>query len=360
MAEKAKGEKKKMRFGVIGAGKIGTYHIRTLDRMPEVELVGVSDVNLLQAQMLAWKHNSVAYKEFSDLLPQVDALVVAVPTEFHYEIAVKAMEAGVHCMVEKPITNSESDARKLLELAEKKKVVLQVGHVERFNPAVIETLKHVKNPRYVTIERLGPYDPRVSSIGVTLDLMIHDLDIILTMIDSPIESFEAVGASVLSDHEDITNVRIKFKNGCIADITASRVTMERSRRMRIYQADSYLSIDYVSARLKIYKKKVAVLKTLKDVEVIFPKIEKREPIKEELYHFIDCINNARKPGPSGEKGLKALRLALDITASLKRYELSGMKLPDSEPSLAQSLSDIGKATRVMMEEGLKNSGIDKS
>lgn len=360
MAEKTKGEKKKMRFGVIGAGKIGTYHIRTLARMPEVELVGISDVNLLQAQTLAWKYNSVAYKEFSDLLPQVEALVVAVPTEFHFEIATKAMEAGVHCMVEKPITNSEADARKLLELAGKKKVVLQVGHVERFNPAVIETLKHVKNPRFVTIERLGPYDPRVSAIGVTLDLMIHDLDIILTMIDSPIESFEAVGASVLSGHEDITNVRLRFKNGCIADITASRVTMERSRRMRIYQADSYLSIDYVSARLKIYKKKVPVLKTLKDVEVIFPKIEKREPIKEELYHFIDCINTARKPGPCGEKGLKALRLALDITSSLRRYELSGMKMPDSEPSLAQSLSDIGKATRVMLEEGLKNSGIDKS
>lgn len=359
MAEKTK-TPKKMRFGVIGAGKIGNFHIRTLAKMPEVELIGVSDVNLVQAQSRAWEHNTVAYKQFSDLLPQVEALVVAVPTEFHYEIAAKAMEAGVHCMVEKPITNSEADARKLLELAEKNKVVLQVGHVERFNPAVIETMKHVKNPRFVTIERLGPYDPRVSAIGVTLDLMIHDLDIILTMIDSPIESFEAVGASVLSQHEDITNVRLRFKNGCIADITASRVTMERSRRMRVYQADSYLSIDYVSARLKIYRKKVPVLKTLKDVEVIFPKIEKREPIKEELYHFIDCINNAKKPGPSGEKGLKALRLALDITKSLKRYELSDMKMADSEPSLAQSLSDIGKATRVMMEEGLKNSGIDKS
>jgi predicted dehydrogenase len=360
MAEKTAENKKKMRFGVIGAGKIGTYHIRTLAKMPEVELVGVSDANLLQAQMLAWKYNSLAYKDFSDLLPQVDALVVAVPTEYHAEIAIKAMEAGVHCMVEKPITNSVEDARKLLTLSASKKVVLQVGHVERFNPAVIETLKHVKSPRFVTIERLGPYDPRMSAIGVTLDLMIHDLDIILTMIDSPIESFDAVGASVLSAHEDITNVRIKFKNGCIADITASRVTMERSRRMRIYQEDSYLSIDYMSARLKIYKKKTPVLKSLKDVEIIFPKIEKKEPIKEELYHFIDCINNSKKPAPSGEKGLQALRLALDITDSLKRYELSGAKLADSKPSLARSLGDIGGATRMMVEEGLKNSGIDKS
>jgi predicted dehydrogenase len=190
--------------------------------------------------------------------------------------------------------------------------------------------------------------------------MIHDLDIILTMIDSPIDSFEAVGASMLSGHEDITNVRIKFKNGCIADITASRVTMERSRRMRIYQEDSYLSIDYISARLKIYKKKVPVLKSLKDVEIIFPKIERKEPIKEELYHFIDCINTSKKPGPSGEKGLKALRLALDITDSLKRYELSGARTPEAKPSLARSLGDIGGATRMIVEEGLKNSGIDKS
>jgi predicted dehydrogenase len=360
MAEKPAANVKKMRFGVIGAGKIGTYHIRTLAKMPEVELVGVSDANLLQAQVLAWKYNSLAYKDFSDLLPQVDALVVAVPTEYHAEIAIKAMEAGVHCMVEKPITNSVEDARKLLALAELKKVVLQVGHVERFNPAVIETLKHVKKPRFVSIERLGPYDPRMSAIGVTLDLMIHDLDIILTMIDSPIDSFEAVGASILSGHEDITNVRIKFKNGCIADITASRVTMERSRRMRIYQEDSYLSIDYISARLKIYKKKVPVLKSLKDVEIIFPKIERKEPIKEELYHFIDCINTSKKPGPSGEKGLKALRLALDITDSLKRYELSGARTPEAKPSLARSLGDIGGATRMIVEEGLKNSGIDKS
>ena len=359
MAEN-KSDKKKLRFGVVGAGKLGGFHTRTLSKMPEVELVGVSDPDLLRSQMLAWKYNCVAYKTVEELLSQVDALVVAAPTEYHAEIGIKALTVGVHVLMEKPLTNSEEGARKMLALAETKKVVLQVGHSERFNSAVVETLKHVKNPRFITIERLGPYDPRVAATGVTLDLMIHDLDIILTMMDSPIESFEAVGASVLSEHEDITNVRIKFKSGCIADITASRVSMEASRRMRIYQEDAYISVDYVSSRLKIYKKKNPVIKTLKDIEIVFPKLERKEPIKEELYHFIDCIYTAKKPTPSGEKGLKAVRLALDIVASLKRYELSAAKMTDSKPSLAQSLSDIGNATKMLVEEGLKNSGIDKS
>ena len=352
-------KEKKMRFGVIGAGKLGGFHTRTLSTMPGVELVGVSDPNLLRAQMLAWRYNCVAYKTVEELLNQVDALVVAAPTEYHAEIGIKALEAGVHVLMEKPITNSEEGARKLLELSEKNKVVLQVGHSERFNSAVVETLKHVKNPRYVTIERLGPYDPRVAATGVTLDLMIHDLDIVLTMIDSDVASFEAIGASMLSSHEDISNVRLKFKNGCVVDITASRATMEASRRMRIYQQDAYISVDYVSARLKIYHKKNPVVNSLKDIEVIFPKLERKEPIKEEILHFIDCIKTSKTPTPSGEKGLKALRLALDITDQMRRFEVSGSKAEEGHESLARSLSDIGKVTKVLVEEGLKNAGIDK-
>lgn len=352
-------KEKKLRFGVIGAGKLGGFHTNTLSKMPEVELVGVSDPDLMRAQVLAWRHNCVAYKTEEELLSQVDAIVVAAPTEYHAEIGVKALKAGVHVLMEKPIASSEEGARKLLELSEKNKVVLQVGHSERFNSAVVETMKHVKNPRYITIERLGPYDPRVSATGVTLDLMIHDLDILLTMIDSEIVSFEAIGASLLSNHEDLCNVRIKFKNGCLADVTASRATMEASRRMRIYQQDSYLSVDYVSARLKIYTKKNPVVKSLKDIEITYPKLEPKQPIREELYHFIDCIKTAKTPTPSGEKGLKALRLALEITERMRRFEVSGSKAEEAQESLSRSLSDIGKATKILVEEGLKNAGIDK-
>ena len=352
-------KQKKMRFGVVGAGKLGGFHSKTLSKMPEVELVGISDPNLLRAQMLAWQHNCVAYKSHEELFGQVDALVVAAPTEYHADIGIKALSAGIPVLMEKPIAHSEEGARSMLDIAEKKNVVLQVGHSERFNSAVVETLKYVKNPRYVTIERLGPFDPRVAATGVTLDLMIHDLDIILTMIDSEVDSFEAIGASLLSSHEDICNVRLKFKNGCVADITASRATMEASRRMRIYQQDAYISVDYVSARLKIYTKKSPVINSLKDITVTFPKLERKEPIKEELYHFIDCIKTAKTPTPSGEKGLKAVRLALDITDKMRRFEISGTKTKEAKESFSRSLADIGKVTKVMLEEGLKNAGIDK-
>ncbi|MCG2726336.1 MAG: Gfo/Idh/MocA family oxidoreductase [Elusimicrobia bacterium] len=353
-------KKKKIRFGVVGAGKIGNYHARTLAAMPEVELVGISDINVLRAQVLAWRYDSMAYKNYADILPQTDAIVISTPTEYHAEIALAAMKKGIHCLVEKPITNSVEDAKKLLEAAEKAKVMLQVGHVERFNPAVVEALKHIKNPKFVTIERLGPYDPRVSGIGVTLDLMIHDLDIVLTMINSPLETFDAVGASLLSEHDDISNVRLKFKSGCTVDITASRVTMEIARRMRVYQEENYISVDYASSLIKIYEKKNSPIKSLKDIAVSFPKIVKKQPIQEELYHFIDCIENSKSPVPSGEKGLMALKLALDITDNLKKYELKEPKNAFPKNSILQSIADAGKATKVMVEEGLKNSGIDKT
>jgi len=350
---------KKIRFGVIGAGKIGTFHTRTLAKMPEVELVGVSDVDMLRAQTLAWNYNSVAYNNYEDLLPQLDAIVVAVPTQFHAQIATKAMSKGIHCLVEKPITDCEEDAKKLLEISEKNEVILQVGHVERFNPAVVEAIKYIKNPLYINMERLGPYDPRVSSIGVTLDLMIHDLDILLSIINSPIESLEAIGASVLSKHDDISNVRIKFKNGSIADLTASRITFERLRRMRIYQDESYISVDYISSRIKIYRKKNDPPKTLKDIEIISPNVERKEPIKEELYHFIDCINNSKKPIPSGEKGLNALKIAIEITEKIKRYDLPRNPDIKTKSQLAQTISDIARATKVIFEEKLKNKGLEK-
>lgn len=350
---------KKLRFGVVGAGKLGGFHCRTLASMPEVELIGVSDPNLMRAQKLAWDYNCVAYRDMEELIPQVDALVLPVPTELHAKMGVQALNAGKHVLVEKPIANSEAGAKALLDAAEKNKVILQVGHSEKFNPAVVETLKHVRTPRYVTIERLGPFDPRVAATGVVLDLMIHDLDILLTMIDSDVESFEAIGASLFSNHEDICNARLHFKNGCIADVTASRATMEASRRMRIYQQGEYLSVDYVSARLKIYKKKTSILASLKDIEVTIPKLEKKQPIREELYHFIDCIKNSRTPINSGEKGLKAVHLALKITKEMRRYEISARKDNETQDSLARNISDIGKAGKVMIEESLSKAGIDK-
>jgi predicted dehydrogenase len=343
----------KIRFGVVGAGKIGTFHTRTLAKMKEVDLVGVADVDLLRAQPLAWNNNTIAYGDYRDLLPQIDALVVAVPTHLHAEVAMKAMSNGIHCMVEKPITDSIDDAKKLSELSEKEGVVLQVGHVERFNPAVVEAQKYVKSPLYINMERLGPYDPRVSSIGVTLDLMIHDLDILLSLVNSEIASVDSIGARVFSNHEDISNARIKFKNGVTADLTASRITFERIRRMRIYQDEEYISVDYISSKIRIYRKKNDNPKNLNDIEILAPKIEKKLPITQELYHFIDCIKNSKKPVTDANKGINALKLAIAVTDNIKRYDLPRQTL-NEKSRMSQKIGDAIDAAKIIFNNKLDN------
>ena len=333
-----------LKVGVIGAGKIGTLHTRILSKLPGVKLVGVCDVNLWRAQLAAWRYHTVAYRSHDELLRQVDAAVIAVPTHLHFEVGKAALESGAHILIEKPIAGSVEEARALLGLSEAKKLVLQVGHVERFNPAVLEAIRHIRHPRFITVERLGPYDPRVSQIGVVLDLMIHDLDILLTLVGSEVESLEAIGASLLSKHEDIANVRVRFKTGCVADVTASRVSLARSRKIRIFQEDSYISLDYANASLKVCRKKNPVITSLSDVEVIKPKLEKTEPLKSELLHFVDCINHNRKPWASGEHGVEAVKLALQITEELERYELSPQKQTRSFlPSWAQQMARAATA-----------------
>lgn len=312
----------KTRVGVVGAGAIGRHHVRILSRLPEADLAGVCDTNLWRAQLAAWRYNSVAFRNYTDVLKQVDAVVIAVPTHAHFEIARAALELGVHVLVEKPIASTVEEARELLRLSEEGGRVLQVGHVERFNPSVLEAFKHIHAPKFITVERLGAFDPRAGHIGVVLDLMIHDLDILLALVNSEIEGLDAIGAHLLSDHEDIANVRIRFRSGCVADLTASRISMERCRKMRIFQKDSYLSLDYLNASLKIYRKKQPVLRSLKDVEVVYPKLDKEEPLKLQLEHFLECIRHNRQPWPNGERGLLALKLALEIAEQLERHEVS--------------------------------------
>jgi predicted dehydrogenase len=332
----------KIKIGVIGAGRMGGYHARALSRMSGVELVGVCDSNLWRAQMAAWRNNCAAYRSYEDLLNQVDACVISVPTELHFDVGMKAIELGVHALIEKPLAHTVEQAKKLLEASEAKGVVLQVGHIERFNPAVLAAISHIKEPRFITVERLGPYDPRVASIGVVLDLMIHDLDIVLTLVGNQVRSLEAVGASLLSAHEDIANVRLRFESGCIADMTASRISIEKSRKIRIYQEDSYISLDYMNSKLKIYKKKTPVIRTLKDVEVLHPRLDKVEPLQNEHAHFLDCIAHNRKPWPSGEAGLMAMHLALKVIDELKRYELNGRRAVGPAPVLPAVIEELDR------------------
>ncbi|MBI2788139.1 MAG: Gfo/Idh/MocA family oxidoreductase [Elusimicrobia bacterium] len=337
-------ESSKIRVAVVGAGKMGTHHARALSKLSDVELVGVCDTNVWKAQLAAWQSNTVAVRDYKDVLGRVDAVIVAVPTPLHYEVGKAVLEAGAHCLIEKPLASSVDEAKELLALSEAKELILQVGHIERFNPAVLEAVKHIRDPRYITVERLGPYDPRMSHIGVVMDLMIHDLDILLTLVGSEVESIEALGANLLSGHEDISNVRVRFKTGCVADLTASRISLTKSRKLRAFQKDSYISLDYGNTALKVYRKKSPVIKSLKDVEYLSPKLSSTDPLRNEHQHFLDCIRHNRKPWPSGERGVEALKLALQISEELDRYELSGHAGSRSLiPSWAQDLGKIAKS-----------------
>lgn len=312
---------KKIKFGVIGAGKIGTFHTRTLSKMDGVELVGVCDTNLERAKALAQEYSCKPFTEYSELLKNVEAVIVATPTPLHHEIGMYCLNHKIHTLLEKPIASTMEQARELVKAAQENKVLLQIGHIERFNPAVVEAFKYVKDPKFIVIKRMGPYDPRVSSVSVVLDLMIHDIDLLLTMLKSDVVSIDAVGLSAFSEHEDMVNVRLKFANGCTADVTASRASFEKSRFMNLYQEDAYISVDFMNARVKIYRKKAPLVKTLDDVDVIFPQVEKQLPMTSEILHFIDCIKNQKTPAPSGEKGAKALQVALDIIDKIHCYNV---------------------------------------
>ena len=334
----------KIRIAVIGAGKMGTHHARCLSKLPDVELVGVCDTNIWKAQIAAWHSNTVAARNYKDVLSRVDAVIVAVPTPLHYEVGMTALSSDTHVLIEKPLASSVAEAKELLDLSESKQLVLQVGHIERFNPAVLEAVRHIRDPRYITVERLGPYDPRTAHIGVVMDLMIHDLDILLTLVGSEVESIEALGANLLSGHEDIANVRVRFKTGCVADLTASRISLAKSRKLRAFQKDSYISLDYGNTTLKVYRKKAPVIKSLKDIDYLKPKLSSTDPLKNEQQHFLDCIRHNRKPWPSGERGVEALKLALQISEELRRFELSGHAGSRSLiPSWAQDLGKIAKS-----------------
>ena len=342
-------EEQTIKFGVIGAGKIGTFHTRTLAKMKGVTLVGVCDPDIMRAQKLAWEHNCTPYTKTEELVSQVDAVIVAAPTHLHHQIGMYCLEHGVHTLVEKPIAVTMEEARDLIQAAKRHQLVLQVGHVERFNPAVVEAVKYIHNPRFITMNRQGPYDGRMANISVVLDLMIHDLDLIYTLVPSEVIHVEAVGLSVFSAHEDIANVRLHFENGAVADITASRASFERARYMHVFQPDGYVSVDFMNARVKTYHKEKPVVTNMNDITVKYPKVEKQLPITAEILHFIDCIKTAKTPAPSGEKGSKALELALEILEKMNRFDIPKTGHLHTPKSL-QTINTVARAAQAVLDE----------
>ncbi|MDR1243732.1 MAG: Gfo/Idh/MocA family oxidoreductase [Endomicrobium sp.] len=307
-----------VKTAIIGVGSLGQHHARILGQHRNSQLQFVVDSDLKRAKKIA-KVNQTSYlTDFNDLVGKVNAVVIAVPTQYHYQVAKPLLEAGLHCLVEKPFTLNVQEAQELIEIAKYKDLVLQVGHVERFNPAIIAAVPFISKPKFVEVNRLGPYDPRTNRVGVVLDLMIHDLDILFSFIKDKVVSVEAYGAKILSDTEDITKVRLKYANGCIADVSASRVSMDKCRRIRIFQDDSYISIDYAGKSLKVYTKKEGKEKitSLFDIDIKKPKLPTKEPLFYELDNFLSNVIEGKKPLVSGEQGRDAVELALNILQNM--------------------------------------------
>jgi len=296
-----------VKVGVVGVGAIGRNHARIYAALESADLVAIYDANLEHARALADEFGTEAVGSVAELVERVDAASVATPTVTHREIATLLLSAGKHVLVEKPISDSVDDARAMIALAAEKGCVLQVGHIERFNPVMSQLESRLNSPKFIECHRLSPFPQRSLDIGVVLDLMIHDLEIVLHLVNSPIAMIDAVGIPVLTRREDIANARIRFENGCVANITASRISPERLRKIRVFQSDAYLSLDYQDQSGWIYRKDGMTI-AKEEVEV-----ERDEPLKCELAAFVDCAARGEQPKVSGLQGAAALDVALEIT-----------------------------------------------
>lgn len=302
----------KLKIGVVGVGRLGAIHSRIYKELNNVELIGVCDIDRARADKAANTFNTKAFYDYRDLPGKIDAASICVPTNLHFEVANTLLRQNINLLIEKPITNKISDAQKLIRLAKTKNLIIQVGHVERFNSAFVAIKPIVKNPKFIECHRLSLFPRRSLDVGVVLDVMIHDIDIILGLVGKDIKRVESVGVKVLTNDEDIANSRLTFKNGCIANLTASRVSDETMRKIRIFLNNAYISLDYCNQEAFIYKKKSNNI-----TKTSLP-IEKEEPLKKELESFVDCVLNKKKPLISGEEGLNALKLALTIIKQIHK------------------------------------------
>ncbi|PIQ88826.1 MAG: hypothetical protein COV72_06005 [Candidatus Omnitrophica bacterium CG11_big_fil_rev_8_21_14_0_20_42_13] len=302
----------KIKVAVIGAGRLGVIHARIYKEIPRTELTGICDIDRLRADSAARTFGVAAYYGHQELFGKVDAVSIAVPTELHYKIGRDFLNSNIHTLIEKPFTINVRQADSLIKTAKHKKLILQVGHVERFNSVFAATRQIIKEAKFIECHRLSPFPNRSLDVGVVLDLMIHDIDIVLGLVNSGIKHIEAVGVKVLTKFEDIANARITFKNGCVANLTASRISDEVMRKIRIFQKNTYISLDYKDAQASVYKKEASQI-----IKQDLP-IEKEQPLQKELAAFIDCIITKKEPLVSGEVAREALAVALKIQKQIWR------------------------------------------
>lgn len=303
---------KKVRVGVIGLGRLGTFHARIYAKLKNAELACVCDIDKKRARLVGKTLKKPWCTDYNELFKKdIDAVSVVTPTCLHYKIAKAFLNKGIHVLIEKPITKTLKEASGLIRIAGKKGLIIQVGHVERFNSAIQAIEKLLPKPRFIEAHRLGPFTPRVQDVGVVLDLMIHDIDIILGLTRSRIKDIQAIGMKVLTGHEDIANARIRFENGTICDLTASRVTNDSLRKIRIFQKDCYISLDYVAQEALIYRK-VKNRIVAKKID-----IKKEGPLEKELSSFIHCVINKKSPVVSGAEAYNALSVAHKIIKKIR-------------------------------------------
>jgi predicted dehydrogenase len=304
----------KIRAAVVGVGYLGRFHAQKYAQLPACELIAVVDGRAEVRDAVAAEVKTRGLSDYRELLGQVDAVSVVTPTPAHFEIADAFLAAGAHVLVEKPITETPQQARALIATAAKGKRILQVGHLERFNAAILAAEPHLSTPRFIECQRLAPFKERGTDVNVVLDLMIHDIDLVQSLAGSEIVSIDAVGTPVFSGEIDIANARIRFANGCVANTTASRVSLKTERKLRIFEDAAYISLDLQQKILTLIRRKEgAPLAGQLPVTIEEANLEQGDALKSEIESFLECIRNDRKPIVSGEDGLRALETAIRIT-----------------------------------------------
>jgi predicted dehydrogenase len=319
----------KIRCGVAGVGSLGQHHARIYATLPGAELAGIYDTSKARAGEIGAKFGCRVFASIEELGAACDAVSVVVPTDLHEKVALPLLAKGCHLLIEKPICASLDEAERVLAAAQAHKCLVQVGHIEHFNPVMAFLEKEASRPQYLTAERLAPYQTRGTEVGVVLDLMIHDIGIVLALVKSPIAKIDSVGINVLSKTEDIANARIEFENGCVANLSASRMSLKKAREIRIFQDNAYLSLDFMNQSGHLVKKSDIIAYGLKmkiglvkagdasSIPVHQIPIEKGEPLALELAHFVDSVTRSRQPKVGAALGKSALEVAIQITEQIR-------------------------------------------
>jgi len=322
-----------LKIGVIGVGRFGKNHARILANNPACELVGIYDKKIKTAAKVATELETFAFADLDELLEKIDAVVIVVTTTFHYEIAKKALLKGVHIFIEKPITSELWQAEELVKLAAEKNLKIQVGHIERFNPIIMQIADKIENPVFVECHRIAPFTARATDVPVILDMMIHDLDLILSFVKSKVENIQAIGSGVMTKNIDIANARLEFTNGAVANITSSRISMKSSRKIRIFQKDSYFSVDFQQKKATYIKKSKHLYKVLPkillgkfenintedvvDIRHFDAENQTKDALTVELEAFLNVVEFDINPLVDGKAGAKALEIAYQIMEKIK-------------------------------------------